>query len=148
MHKLLFGVTNNIDSFPLLCRNECAYSHFSMPETVCHTHWYGFSTLRMPRWPLRLICLKEPHIAHMIWFISSVVMKRNIIHLITHYTHMVYHYCGCEYACFYVLCMNLFITHFDTIQLLNFYQCFINNIWLILQCMQPILKRATILSKM
>ena len=194
-----------------------------MPETVYHSHWYGFSTLRMLRWPLRLICLKEPHIAHMIWFISSVVMKRDIIHLITHYTdivylqcvdvnmlssrslcrnllirnfdmvslqygcsdgrlsssaknktawrthdmvhppwwngdesscihdvgvthytHMVYHHCGCEYACFYVLCRNLFITHFDTIQHLNFYQCFTNNIWLILQCMQPILKRATI----
>ena len=64
MHKLLFGVTNNIDMFPLLCRNECAYSHFSMPEAVYHTHWYGFSTLRMLR----------------IRFISSVVMKRNIIH--------------------------------------------------------------------
>ena len=24
--------------FPLLCRNECAYSHFSMPETVYHRH--------------------------------------------------------------------------------------------------------------
>ena len=62
----IFGVTNNIDMFPLLCRNECAYSHFSMPETVYHTHWYGFSTLRMLRWPLRLMCLKEPHIAHMV----------------------------------------------------------------------------------
>ena len=34
MHKLLFGVTKNIDMFPLLCRNECAYSHFSMPALV------------------------------------------------------------------------------------------------------------------
>ena len=88
----------NIDMSPPLCRNECAYSHFSMSETVYHTHWYGFSTLRMLRWPLRLICLKEQHIAHMIWFISIVVMKRNIIHLITHYTDMVYLQCRCEYA--------------------------------------------------
>ena len=80
--QITIRVTNNIDMFPLLYRNECAYSHFSMPETVYHTHWYGFSTLRMLR----------------IWFISSVVMERNIIHLITHYTDMVYLQCRCEYA--------------------------------------------------
>ena len=84
----------------------------------------------------------------MIWFIPMMeaVMNYHSIHDVgvTHYTHMVYHHCGCEYACFYVLCRDLFITHFDTIQHLNFYQRFINNIWLILQCTQPILKRATI----
>ena len=76
----------------------------------------------------------------------EAVMSHHSIHDVgvTHYTHMVYHHCGCEYACFYVLCRNLFITHFDTIRQLNFYQCFINNLWLILQCTQPILKRATI----
>ena len=34
----------------------------------------------------------------MIWFIAIVVMKRNIIYLITHYTDMVYLQCRCEYA--------------------------------------------------